>query len=148
MGAILTTPCRVWRGGLTRGYGQRRVEGRVRLVHRWIWEQIHGPIPPGMVVMHRCDNPPCFRLDHLQLGTQKQNVADMIAKERQNFTRDHSHLAKYKGELASGAKLTEAQVGVIRELIAEGLTRAEIGRRFGVHATTILRIANGKGWTS
>ena len=41
-----------------------------QLLHRWVWEQVNGPIPPGMVVMHRCDNPPCFRLDHLMLGTQ------------------------------------------------------------------------------
>lgn len=78
---VLDTPCRVYQGRRhVRGYG---LLGR-RYLHRWVWEQVNGPIPPGLVVMHRCDNPPCFRLDHLALGTQADNLADMRTKGRGN----------------------------------------------------------------
>lgn len=82
-----TTPCVEFDGHRTeRGYGRvnKRVNGRIvsQYVHRLVWEAINGPIPEGMVVMHRCDNPACYRLDHLQLGTQADNLADMCSKRR------------------------------------------------------------------
>jgi hypothetical protein len=64
------------------GYGVVRRGGRTRRAHREMWEQVNGPIPDGMVLLHSCDNPPCIRLSHLSLGTQAENVADMIAKGR------------------------------------------------------------------
>lgn len=76
------TPCREWRGARTRGYGHVRREGRDWKLHRWIWTLVNGPIPAGAQVLHRCDNPPCFRLDHLFLGTQTDNMRDMAAKGR------------------------------------------------------------------
>ena len=81
--------CREWQGrrqapskGGSGGYGIRSIRGREVLVHRWVWEQAHGPIPAGMVVMHTCDNRACFLLDHLRLGTQGDNVRDASAKGR------------------------------------------------------------------
>ena len=74
------------------GYAERRIDGKVTLLHRWTWEQAHGPIPKGMVIMHTCDNPGCIRLDHLRLGTQAENLADMAAKGRARnapMLRDH-----------------------------------------------------------
>lgn len=63
--------------------------------HRKAWEDEHGPIPPGMKVLHRCDNPPCVNVDHLFLGTQADNIADMIAKGRAYFQKQthckHGH---------------------------------------------------------
>lgn len=50
--------------------------------HRVAYEQAHGQIPPGMVVMHSCDNPPCVNPDHLIIGTQSENVRDMYHKGR------------------------------------------------------------------
>lgn len=77
------TPCVEWTGAKANGYGQRWVNGKAQYVHRLAWEEAHGPIPEGMRVLHRCDNPPCYRLDHLFLGTSKVNTEDMIAKGRQ-----------------------------------------------------------------
>jgi len=74
------TPCRLWQGALSgSGYAQRTDH---QAMHRWVWEQINGPVPPGMHVCHRCDNPLCYRYDHLFLGTQAENLADMTKKGR------------------------------------------------------------------
>lgn len=77
------TPCRLAQSSLGGGgYGRHWDGTRMLKLHRWVWEQVHGPIPSGMVVMHRCDNPPCFRYDHLFLGTMSDNMADKVAKGR------------------------------------------------------------------
>ena len=81
------SPCREYPVRTGAGYGTRRTvreDGTRELVavHRWVWEQINGPIPVGMVVMHTCDNPPCFLYEHLMLGTRSDNQRDMIAKGR------------------------------------------------------------------
>lgn len=79
----LDTPCREWRGRRhPHGYGLIKRSGRNAYIHRLVWALVNGPIPDGMVVMHRCDNPPCFRLDHLQLGTVKDNIVDAANKGR------------------------------------------------------------------
>lgn len=80
----LTTPCVEWDGARDDdGYGKVRVEGKVERVHRAVYAADQGPIPEGMVVLHRCDNPPCYRLDHLRLGTHADNVRDKVSKGRQ-----------------------------------------------------------------
>jgi len=91
MTTILETPCREYQGRRHEwGYGMvsRRLPGATRnrdvTLHRWMWVLVNGPIPEGMHVCHRCDNPPCFRLDHLFLGTNAENTADSKAKGRRS----------------------------------------------------------------
>ena len=87
MGEPSTTPCIEWTGArFTNGYGARKIKGKQYRVHRLEWERVHGPIPEGLCVLHRCDNPPCYNVDHLFLGTVLDNTRDMIAKGRQNFS--------------------------------------------------------------
>ena len=75
--------CIEWTGAANQyGYGRRQWKGRVVYVHRLAYEQAHGPIPPGLFVLHRCDNPPCYNPDHLFLGTQRDNLQDMSRKGR------------------------------------------------------------------
>ena len=69
-------------GGVGKAHSGER--GRRVYAHRWAWEQANGPIPDGMMVLHRCDNPACWNIDHLFLGTQADNMADMRAKKRGN----------------------------------------------------------------
>jgi HNH endonuclease len=71
------TGCHVWRGGGRRTYGALMITA-----HRLAWEMANGPIPEGMLVLHKCDNPRCCNPDHLCLGTQLDNMADMSRKGR------------------------------------------------------------------
>lgn len=64
------------------GYGVTSLEGRSYRVHRLVWERANGPIPEGMLICHTCDNPPCYFLKHLFLGTHQDNMRDMAAKGR------------------------------------------------------------------
>mgnify|MGYP001614251477 CR=1 FL=1 len=79
-------PCWLWLGALNRdGYGDiartGRRGGRTKS-HRYSWELHFGPIPTGKEVCHHCDNPPCPNPRHLFLGTQKDNIRDMLTKGR------------------------------------------------------------------
>jgi hypothetical protein len=74
-GCILWTACRN-----NRGYGLVSCHGRLRSAHRAAWMAQHGPIPTGLFVLHRCDVRTCINQDHLFLGTQKDNMADLAAK--------------------------------------------------------------------
>jgi hypothetical protein len=75
--------CWPWTGARTSwGYGNTRVDGKTVGTHRVAWQLTHGPIPAGMSVLHRCDNPPCCNPRHLFLGSPLDNKADSIAKGR------------------------------------------------------------------
>lgn len=78
--------CWTWQGSRNEsGYGVLLVRGRKLVAHRVSWEVIFGPVPDGMLVLHRCDNPPCVRPDHLFIGTHMDNIQDCIAKGRRHY---------------------------------------------------------------
>lgn len=75
--------CWLWtRGRNEHGYGVLDRKSGSGLAHRYSWELANGPIPTGLQVLHRCDNPPCVNPEHLFLGTRLDNMADMTAKGR------------------------------------------------------------------
>lgn len=75
--------CIEWQGAKNdKGYGQV-VLGKARVyAHRFFWEVENGPIPDGMQVLHKCDNPPCVNTAHHFLGTHLDNSRDKVAKGR------------------------------------------------------------------
>lgn len=76
-------PCLEYRGPTAGGgYGSITVDGKRQLLHRWMVEQVEGPLAPGEVVRHACDNPPCFLYEHLQRGTVADNNRDMAQRGR------------------------------------------------------------------
>jgi hypothetical protein len=71
-----------WNTGYPYMMGGERGHRKMIAMHRWTWEQANGPIPPGCVIMHTCDNRGCINLEHLRLGTPKANSSDMARKGR------------------------------------------------------------------
>jgi len=125
--------CHVWLASITsRGYGQFRPT----IAHRFAWMLIHGPIPKGMLCLHKCDNPLCVNADHLFIGTDADNMRDKMLKGRD----------RTKGESNVSAKLTWSETRMIRQLSQRGWTQRALGKRFGVHKDTIWQIINFKSW--
>lgn len=60
------------------GYGKKTFHGQDVLAHRWIWEQLFGPIPAGLVVHHECQNTSCVNPHHLRVCTQAENVREAV----------------------------------------------------------------------
>jgi hypothetical protein len=132
-----TDRCWEWLGArLKRGYGNYRGGRRKALAHRYSWEMHFGPIPDGLWVLHKCDNPGCVRPDHLFLGTHLDNMADMTAKGRSTH-----------GERGTMVRLTEGQVREIHARYATGkITQKDLAADYGISRAEIGMIVQGKCW--
>lgn len=135
---MVRSDCIEWSGSLNirNGYGQKRVGGRVCHVHRLEWERVRGAIPSGMKVLHSCDNPACYNIEHLFLGTQLDNMRDCRAKGR-----------NARGDGHGRSKLTAAKVLQARRLAAKGATPRELAIYFGVTPSTISRALARRTWS-
>lgn len=141
-----TDGCWLWLAGSSGGYGRYRFKGHNLSAHRVSFLLVHGEIPPGMCVCHRCDTPLCVRPDHLFLGSKADNNADRHAKGRSKNLfapgQDHPH-TKCSGEKSWFAKLSDRDVSEIRARRGRGELHREIAASFGVNPATISRIARG-----
>lgn len=123
--------CRLFLGSKNRGYGQFQWKKTHYYAHRYAYERVHGPIPPGMQACHKCDVRACAEEGHLFLGTIADNLADMDAKGR----RDPQH-----GERGHSAKLTNAQAAAIR---SDSRPQSQIAKDYGVSQGAISFIKRG-----
>jgi hypothetical protein len=138
--AVWEGECLVWQGATSgMGYGHLRYEGRDVSAHRLAAELTYGPIPPGMHVCHRCDNPPCINPDHLFIGTPADNMADRNAKGRHRSN-------PRRGETCTQAVLTDALVVEARSLYEAGETINALSARFGIDFRTLGLAIRGKTW--
>jgi hypothetical protein len=139
--------CWIWKGSALKpprhAYGQICAgghQGKLLLAHRVAYELLVGPIPDGMSVLHRCDNPRCVNPAHLFLGTQSENTKDAVTKNRWT---QHGE----PGEENPSAVLTWPQVDSIRELYRKGdASLSELAQRFGVGKSTIHDIIHEVSW--
>lgn len=127
-----TGDCWVWTG-YTQRYGIISFGGERRRVHQLAYELTKGAIPSGKVVRHSCDNPICGRPEHLLLGTQGDNVRDML---------DRGRNVKPKGAAHHKTKLT-------LEIVQDILRRTDetpnaIGERYGISGQTVVSIRKGR----
>lgn len=106
--------------------------------HRVAYEYFIGNIPPGLIVMHRCDNVRCVNPDHLSLGTPKMNSEDMVRKGRKDSrVGEHHHLHV----------LTEEDVLHIRAAFdGSPETRKALAHQYGVHIETIGAVLRRYNW--
>lgn len=158
-----TKGCWLWTGHTIRGgYGVMRYtsSNRATTAHRISYEIHVGPIPDGMFVLHRCDVPACVNPAHLFLGTQFDNMRDMVAKGR-HYSRTHPETmargrrngrytkpeSTLRGDQHPAAKLTSALVLEARAAHAAGESTAEIAGRLGFKFRTIQAAIRRENWT-
>lgn len=119
----------------SKGYGHFSVGRNTHRAHRVSFELCNGPIPPGVLVCHKCDNTGCVNPDHLFLGTPQDNMDDMVAKGRQQ-----------KGSAHGNAKLNEKDVYYLKKLKGWASTRAA-AILFGVSRSQVSSVWRGEYWS-
>jgi hypothetical protein len=135
--------CLIWQGAVSLPgranpralpYGRIGLRGKVLRTHRVVFADAHGTLRPGAVVMHTCDRPRCCRVQHLQLGTQRDNVLDCRDKGRRPSTR---------GVHNGRARLRPDDVRAIR---GSTETYHTLATRYGVTTANIRRIVSRQTW--
>lgn len=143
---ILGTACWPWAGAMVSGgYGHIGMGGQGYVAHRVSWELANGAIPDELFVLHKCDNPPCVRPEHLFLGTPLDNMRDMIAKGRDRYPTGKANFRPAIGENNGLSKLTERDVIEIRA-IGRSRSQSDIAREYGVHQSLISLILSRRIW--
>lgn len=105
-------------------------------MHRLVYEECFGEIPHGLVVRHKCDERACINPEHLELGTQTENVMDTVKRNR-----------TLRGVHNPQSKLDEETVRKIKSLLSQGVRNCEISKMFNLNKSTICNIKHGKTWT-
>ena len=134
------TQCWEWTGSKNaKGYGKLWFSPlqRVASAHRVSYSIRVGEIPDGLHVLHKCDNPGCVNPAHLFLGTNQDNMDDMVRKGRH---------ADFRGSNGGNAKLNEASAMKILTRVRSGESLGSLADEFGVSKRTVLFIKQRITW--
>jgi len=121
------------------GYGKITIKNCLISCHVVSYLIHFGYIQNGLCVCHSCDNRICVNPEHLWIGTNAENVADMVRKGR-------TGIPGMYGEQIASSKLNANQIIKIKNLIAKGEYQYVVAKKFGVGQPTISAIVNGKSW--
>lgn len=142
--------CWEWNGGKSHhGYGVccRPSRKGSRMAHRVSWEVFVGPIPSGLNVLHRCDNPPCCNPAHLFIGTQQDNVDDCISKGRFSRKDCTPYENRARGETLKKSHLKASDIREIRKLYKPWVFgMLKLSHKFGVSKQSIEAIVKRRVW--
>lgn len=123
------------------GYTRVQYKGKQERLFRVLYTIQHGDIPSGMVIRHMCNNPNCCNVDHLKIGTHKDNMLDMIkcGHSLKNIPRP-----SIKGIKNPSNKLTEKEV---IDIYLSDLTYTNLSKIYKVSKTNISHIKNKRQWS-
>ena len=121
------------------GYTRIRYNGKHERLFRVIYMLKYGDIPKGMLIRHKCDNRWCCNIEHLEIGTPKDNVHDMIKRGRDTY-----HKSKNIGIKNKASKLTEKKV---EEIYLSNDSYSKLSKKYNVSKTNISNIKNKIQWT-
>jgi hypothetical protein len=135
-----TETCWLWTGYIrSDGYANfRPTSATTQLAHRVAYKLWNGDIPKKKLVRHKCDNPKCVNPNHLELGTQQDNMNDMVERGR------------YRngiGMLNNNVKLTDYDIKEFRVFLELGLLQKDIEIHYNVKQGCISCIKTNKKWT-
>ncbi|AYD85884.1 endonuclease [Acinetobacter phage vB_AbaP_46-62_Aci07] len=126
-----------------RGYGRYRYKGKMTLAHRIAYCEANNVTLEdikGKVVRHKCDNPVCINPDHLEIGTQQDNIKDMNDRGRQR---------NVHGMDSPNAKITDDVVKAIRAEYVKDSRKfgySALARKYGISDVMVSHIANNRSW--
>lgn len=112
-------------------------EGKTLFLHRYVYEKHNGSIPSGLLVRHKCDNPSCVNIEHLELGTHQDNMNDMVERGRVSTP-------ETVGEKNGNAKINE---DIVLEILKDKTsTNKALGIKYSIHHSTVSAIRKRKIW--
>jgi hypothetical protein len=119
------------------GYPEVHVNGKRYVMSRFVYQEMFGDIPEGLVIRHTCDNRRCINPEHLETGTKADNTRDMMERGR--------HVS-VNGEKAYFSKLTNDKVLKLRTLYDEGFNYHELSEMFQITYRTAYDVVTRKTW--
>ena len=122
------------------GYGQMFIgtihkTRRAHKTHRLSYLIVHGEIPEGHLIRHKCDNPPCCNPNHLEIGLPVHNVRDAVERQQMN-----------QGTKNGNSKFSNDQITMMRKLKREGYGNVDIAKFFNTTSGTVCGITKGHTW--
>lgn len=140
--------CWPWIGGLQKqGYGNFHVSCPEKrpwpwatwLAHRVSWTIANGPIPGELNVLHNCDYRPCVNPRCLFLGTDLDNMLDMVAKDRSRPCGN-----RRRGEAHAATRFSDETMRAVREMRLSGVPVKEVAAKFGISTVTVWNYTKGR----